>query len=203
MKLVVGLGNPGAGYRRNRHNVGFMAVDAIASRHDVGPFRQRHAGEFAVGRIGDMQVALLKPLTYMNESGRSAAAALRWHKLPLGDLLVIHDEIALAPGRVRAKIGGGAAGHNGVRSGAGHVGAGFQRVRNGVGHPGERDRVVGHVLGDFRASDSDWLDPLLERLADAFPLLLAGDDSRFLSSTQLPRRAADPTPAGTSARDAK
>ncbi len=181
MKLIAGLGNPGATHLRNRHNIGFMAVDAIAESHDIVPFRERHGGLAATGRVNGTSVMLLKPLTFMNESGRAVGAALRYHRMDSEDLIVIHDEIDLAPGKVRIKTGGGIAGHNGLRSIRAHVGDDFQRVRIGVGHPGERHRVTGYVLGNFRAEDAAWRDPLLERLADALPDLLDGDESRFAS----------------------
>ena len=153
----------------------------LRENHDIGPFRERHGGLAATGRVNGSSVMLLKPLTFMNESGRAVGAALRYHRMDPEDLIVIHDEIDLAPGKVRIKTGGGIAGHNGLRSIRAHVGDDFQRIRIGVGHPGERDRVTGHVLGNFRAEDAAWRDPLLERLADALPDLLEGDESRFAS----------------------
>ena len=193
MKLIAGLGNPGSSHARNRHNVGFMAVDAIADLHGFGPFRERHAGLAASGQVNGSRIMLLKPLTFMNESGRSVGSALRYYRMGPEDLIVIHDEIDLAPGRVRVKSGGGIAGHNGLRSIRAHVGDGFQRVRIGVGHPGGRERVTGHVLGDFRAEDLAWRDALLARIAESLPDLLDGDESRFASrlgaSPAVPRSA--------------
>ena len=179
MKLVAGLGNPGSAYRRHRHNVGFMAVDAIAEWHGFGPFRSHRGALEASGRIEGCRVLLVKPQTFMNESGRPIGAILRYHRLAPEDLVVIHDEIDLAPGRVRVKSGGGIAGHNGLRSIRQHVGDRFDRIRIGVGHPGDRNRVTGHVLGDFRAADADWRDPVLQRIAEALPLLLRGEAAPF------------------------
>ena len=194
MKLIAGLGNPGPSHAHNRHNIGFLAVDAIADRHGVGPFRERHAGLAASGQMRGGRVLLLRPLTFMNESGRSVGSALRYHRMGPEDLIVIHDEIDLPPGRVRVKTGGGIAGHNGLRSIRAHVGDGFQRVRIGVGHPGERERVTGHVLGNFRAEDMAWRDSLLERIAEYLPELLEGDESLFASRLGAPESA--PSPAG-------
>lgn len=194
MKLIAGLGNPGPSHARNRHNIGFLAVDAIADRHGIGAFRERHAGLAASGQVRGDRVLLLKPLTFMNESGRSVGSALRYHRMGPDDLIVIHDEIDLPPGRVRVKTGGGIAGHNGLRSIRAHVGDGFQRVRIGVGHPGERERVTGHVLGNFRAEDMAWRDSLLERIAEYLPELLEGDEALFVSRLGAPKSA--PGPAG-------
>lgn len=185
MRLVVGLGNPGAAYARNRHNIGFMAADALVRRHSFGPWRSKFQGEVADGAIDGERVLLLKPQTYMNLSGQSVAAAVRFHKIELNDVIVIHDELDLAPGRVRVKKGGGAGGHNGLRSIDAHLGPDYWRVRLGVGHPGEKDRVTGHVLNDFAKADEAWLTPLLDAVADAFPLLLAGDDNGFMNKVQV------------------
>ncbi|MEO1695439.1 MAG: aminoacyl-tRNA hydrolase, partial [Pseudomonadota bacterium] len=149
MKLMAGLGNPGGKYASHRHNVGFMAVDAIHSRHGFGPWRKRFRGLIAEGRIGSHKVLLLKPETFMNESGRSVAEAARFHKIAPADTIVFHDELDLAPGRLRAKIGGGHAGHNGLRSIVAQYDKEFVRVRIGIGHPGHKDRVAGYVLNDF------------------------------------------------------
>ncbi|MBW7851899.1 MAG: aminoacyl-tRNA hydrolase [Rhodospirillales bacterium] len=185
MRLVVGLGNPGAAYARNRHNIGFMAADALVRRHSFGPWRSKFQGEVADGAIDGERVLLLKPQTYMNLSGQSVAAAVRFHKIELNDVIVIHDELDLAPGRLRVKKGGGAGGHNGLRSIDAHLGPDYWRVRLGVGHPGEKDRVTGHVLNDFAKADEAWLTPLLDAVADAFPLLLAGDDNGFMNKVQV------------------
>ncbi len=199
MKLLIGLGNPGARYARNRHNVGFMAVEAIAERHGIGPWRRRFQGEAAEGRIGGDKVLLLKPQTYMNESGRAAGEAARFFKLPPADMIVFHDELDLAPGKVKVKQGGGHAGHNGLKSLTAHCGAEFWRVRIGIGHPGDKSKVTAHVLGDFAKADSDWLDPLLEAMADAAPALVSGNETKFASDVaqamrDLPAPAKDAAP---------
>lgn len=175
MLLLVGLGNPGAKYLRHRHNVGFMAVDAIADAHGFGPSRVKFQGELRDGLLGGERAAALKPHTYMNESGQSVGAALRFFKINPADVIVFHDELDLAPGKVRAKIGGGNAGHNGLRSIEAHIGPDFRRVRIGIGHPGEKERVTGHVLGDFAKSDQSWLEPLLAAIAKAAPALISSD----------------------------
>jgi PTH1 family peptidyl-tRNA hydrolase len=186
MKLVVGLGNPGAEHKGQRHNVGFMAADAIAERWRIGPWRRRFRGELAEGGIGPERVVLLKPMTYMNESGRAVAEAVRFHKLPLTDVIVLHDELDLAPGKVRVKLGGGVAGHNGLRSLASALGSrDFWRVRIGIGHPGDRERVLGHVLGDFHKAELPWVKEMLAAIADAFELLVTGDDGRFMNRVAL------------------
>ena len=186
MKLFVGLGNPGERYARQRHNVGFMAVERIASRHGFGPWRTRFQGQLAEGLLDGERVLLLKPQTFMNESGRSIAEAARFHKLPLADIVVFHDELDLAPGKVRVKLGGGTAGHNGLRSTDACLGSKeFKRVRIGIGHPGHKDRVVGHVLSDFHKVEQVWLEPLLDAIADAAPLLAKGDDAAFMNRVAL------------------
>ncbi len=179
MKLFVGLGNPGAQSAFNRHNVGFMAVDVIAAVYRFDPWRKRFSGLIAEGRLGGEKVLLLKPQTYMNESGRAAGEAARFYKLDERDIAVFHDELDLAPGKVRVKIGGGVAGHNGLKSLSAHLGNHYVRVRIGVGHPGHRDRVIGHVLKDFAKSDLAWLEPLLDAIADAAPLLADGAKDKF------------------------
>ena len=202
MLLVVGLGNPGPKYAGQRHNVGFMAIDAIAGRHGFPPERARFQGLFAEGRLGEERCALLKPSTFMNESGRSVGEAMRFFKITPADVVVLHDELDLAPGKLRMKTGGGVAGHNGLRSIAQHIGPDFRRVRIGIGHPGDRERVLGYVLHDFAKAERAWLDPLLDAIADAAPLMAAGDDPGFASRVALilnppkknPRPA--PPPAG-------
>tara|TARA_Y100000813_G_scaffold181990_1_gene151384 strand:+ start:574 stop:1200 length:627 start_codon:yes stop_codon:yes gene_type:complete len=179
MLLLVGLGNPGPSYRDNRHNVGFMAVDAIHGRWRLGPFRNKYQGELAEGVIDGEKVLLLKPQTYMNESGRSVQAVMTFYKLKPADLIVFHDELDLAAGKLRVKKGGGHAGHNGLRNIQAHIGPEFRRVRIGVGHPGDKDRVVGHVLKDFSKEDRTWLEPLLDGIADGVDRLIAGDDAGF------------------------
>lgn len=194
MKLLVGLGNPGDRYARHRHNVGFMAVERIAERHGFSSWRRRFQGETAEGTIGGARVLLLKPMTYMNESGRSVGEAARFLKIDLDDIVVFHDELDLAPGKVRIKTGGGNAGHNGLRSISAHLGNDFARVRIGIGHPGSKDAVIPYVLHDFAKADQAWLDPLLDAIADAAPRLAAGDSARFLTdiarSMQEPGREA-------------
>lgn len=185
MRLLVGLGNPGPKYARHRHNVGFLAMDAIASRHGFPPFRQRFQGKVSEGRLGNERVALLKPLTYMNESGRSVGAAARFYKLAPPDVVVMHDELDLAPGKVRVKQGGGAAGHNGLRSIDAHLGNDYWRVRIGIGHPGHPDRVTGWVLNDFAKADAEWLEAMLDAVADAAPLIAAGDAANFMNRVAL------------------
>jgi PTH1 family peptidyl-tRNA hydrolase len=181
MKLFVGLGNPGAQYAFNRHNIGFMAVGAIAAAHDFSAWRKRFSGLVTEGRLGREQVLLLKPQTYMNESGRAAGEAMRFYKLDESDVIVFHDELDLAPGKVRVKIGGGVAGHNGLKSLTAHIGNDYTRVRIGIGHPGNRDKVVGYVLHDFPKADYDWLEPLLAAIADAAPHLADGANDKFQS----------------------
>jgi peptidyl-tRNA hydrolase, PTH1 family len=205
VKLFVGLGNPGAQYARNRHNIGFMAADAIAGRHGFGPWRGKFQGALADGRLGTEKVLLLKPETFMNLSGDSVRAAAAFYKIPPEDIVVFHDELDLAPGRVRVKTGGGHAGHNGLRSIAAHIGADFVRIRLGIGHPGDKRRVTSYVLADFPKADAEWLDPLLDAVADASPALAAGDTSAFTSrvGAALPARekpkkapkAGEPKPA--------
>jgi PTH1 family peptidyl-tRNA hydrolase len=186
MRLAVGLGNPGAEYARHRHNVGFMAADAIASRHRFGPWRRKFRGEIAEGALAGVRVVLLKPLTYMNESGRAVAEAARFFKIAPADVVVLHDELDLAPGKVRVKLGGGVAGHNGLRSIAAWLGTpDFWRVRIGIGHPGDKERVLGHVLGEFHKAELPWVEDMLAAIADAFDLLIKGDDGRFMNKVAL------------------
>jgi peptidyl-tRNA hydrolase, PTH1 family len=181
MKLFVGLGNPGAECAFNRHNVGFMAADAIAATHPFPAWRKRFQGVAAEGRLGREQVLLLKPQTYMNDSGRSVGEAVRFYKLDLADVIVFHDELDLVPGKVRVKAGGGGAGHNGLRSITAHIGNDYVRVRIGIGHPGSKELVKNWVLHDFVKSDRDWLEPLLGAIAKAAPDLAEGASDRFQS----------------------
>src|SRR5438552_7356379 len=166
MLLLVGLGNPGSRYAGNRHNIGFMVVDAIAKRHGIGPWRRRFQGVAAEGPIGAERALLLLPGTYMNESGRAVAEAAHFYKLGLEHIVVFHDEIDLAPGKVRVKTGGGVAGHNGLRSITAHVGNDYRRVRIGVGHPGDKDLVHRYVLSDFAKDERDWVAALIDIVAD-------------------------------------
>ncbi|RUP09610.1 aminoacyl-tRNA hydrolase [Hyphomicrobium sp.] len=181
MKLFVGLGNPGEKYRANRHNIGFMAVDRIAERHGFGPWRKKFQGLVTEGSIGNERVTLLKPETYMNESGRAVGEAQRFLKIPLDHVYVFHDELDLAPGKVKVKTGGGNAGHNGLRSITAHIENEYKRVRLGIGHPGSKDVVIHHVLNDFAKTEREGLNDWLDAIADATPYLAKGDDARFLS----------------------
>ncbi|MGB8276258.1 MAG: aminoacyl-tRNA hydrolase [Alphaproteobacteria bacterium] len=192
MLLLVGLGNPGPSHARNRHNVGFMALDRIVQRHSFGPMRDRFHAQSREGSVGDHRALALKPQTYMNLSGRAVAAAMRFYKVQPADVFVLHDEIDLSPGKVRAKCGGGTAGHNGLRSIEDYIGPEFWRVRIGVGRPeGERD-AAGYVLQNFGAEDKVWLDPVLEAIALSLPLLLAGAAPRFMNDVA--RMTAPPKP---------
>ncbi len=195
MILLVGLGNPGTEYHGHRHNVGFMAVDEIARAHGFGPWKRKFQGEIAEGLIAGEKALALKPQTFMNESGRSVGEAAAFYKIPPSDIIVFYDEIDLAPGRFRMKSGGGAAGHNGIRSMiASPIGESFRRARIGVGHPGHKDRVHGHVLGNFSKIEQEWLVPLLEALAKAAPMLVKEGDERFQAEVMrlAPAEKADP-----------
>jgi PTH1 family peptidyl-tRNA hydrolase len=202
MKLFVGLGNPGEKYRGNRHNVGFMAVDRIAERHGFSPWRKKFRGLVSEGTIGTERVTLLKPETYMNESGQAVGEAQRFLKIALSDVYVFHDELDLAPGKVKVKAGGGNAGHNGLRSITAHIENDYKRVRLGIGHPGSKDVVTYYVLNDFAKSDREWLAPLLDAVADAAPHLAKGDDARFLSDVARSTQEEPETPARRSGREA-
>lgn len=179
MKVFVGLGNPGAQYERNRHNVGFMALDRIADVHRFAPWKKRFQALTSDGTLGDERVLLIKPQTYMNESGQAVGEALRFLKVPVSDLYVFHDELDLAPAKLKVKLGGGNAGHNGLRSISAHVGNEYVRVRIGIGHPGAKELVSGYVLHDFAKADADWLDPMLDAMAKAAGRLAGGDSERF------------------------
>lgn len=186
MLLLVGLGNPGQNYAGNRHNIGFMALDAIAHAHGFGPWRKRFRGEISEGSIGPERCLALKPQTFMNESGRSVAEAAGFYKLPPQHIIVFYDELDLAPGRLRMKNGGGAAGHNGIRSiCASAVGADFRRARLGIGHPGDRDKVLGYVLSDFAKSERAWVEGLCAACAAEAPLLAAGQDEVYQAKVLL------------------
>ncbi|MEX0956555.1 MAG: aminoacyl-tRNA hydrolase [Rhizobiaceae bacterium] len=185
MRIIAGLGNPGQKHQNQRHNVGFMAADAIARRHSFSPWSKKFQGLVAEGNLGGEKVLIIKPQTYMNLSGQAVGEAMRFYKLGLDDLIVLYDEIDLAAAKVRVKTGGGSGGHNGIRSLDAHCGAGYRRVRIGIGHPGVKELVHGHVLGDFAKADADWLEPLLDAVADAAPMLVAGDDNGFMNKVSL------------------
>ena len=198
MKLFVGLGNPGAQYAGNRHNIGFMALDRIASDHSFAPWRAKFQGDLTEGRLGSDKVLLLKPGTFMNRSGQSVRAAMDFYKLDPGDVTVFHDELDLVPGKARVKSGGGHAGHNGLRSIHGHIGEAYDRVRLGIGHPGHKDRVAGYVLHDFAKAEQDWLDDLMRGISDGAAALAAGDPAKFMNAVALrtapPRSSKSPAP---------
>lgn len=216
MKLFVGLGNPGPKYARHRHNIGFMAVDRIAEDHGFAPFRAKFQGAVSEGRLGSEKVVLLRPETFMNNSGQSVGEAARFYKIDSTDITVFHDEIDLAPGKLKWKAGGGHAGHNGLRSIHQHLGPHYDRVRMGVGHPGHKDRVPGYVLHDFPKADEDWLDDMLRGVSDGAASLAEGDSGRFMNAVaqrlspprpstgakppkqDVPRPQAAPTPDGGS-----
>jgi PTH1 family peptidyl-tRNA hydrolase len=185
MLLFVGLGNPGARYAGNRHNIGFMVVDAIAKRHGIGPWRRRFQGVSAEGPLGGERVLLLLPGTFMNDSGRAVAEAAHFYKLGLSDIVVFHDEIDLAAAKVRVKTGGGVAGHNGLRSISAHVGNDYRRVRIGVGHPGVKELVHPHVLSDFAKDEKPWVEALCDIIADNAELLAKGQDASFQNKVHL------------------
>jgi PTH1 family peptidyl-tRNA hydrolase len=213
MHLIVGLGNPGDKYSRNRHNIGFMAADAIASRHGFPPFREKFKGLVSEGTIAGEKVLILKPQTWMNLSGESVEATLQFYKLGAADVTVVYDEIDLVPGKSRIKRGGGNGGHNGLRSIDPRIGPDYRRIRLGVGHPGHKDAVMPWVLGDFSKADREWLEPLLEALAANADLIVKGDDNTLMNKLAIAvngdaaardqrPEAADPTrkkaPAGQS-----
>jgi PTH1 family peptidyl-tRNA hydrolase len=183
--LIAGLGNPGAEYARNRHNAGFMAVDTIHESYKFGPWRSRFQGAISEGALDGRKTWLLKPMTYMNDSGQSVGPALRFFKLPLSALVIMHDEIDLAAAKLKVKTGGGDAGNNGARSITAALGPDYRRVRIGIGHPGEKHRVHGHVLGNFSKTDEDWLVPMLTAIADAAPMLAKDDDVGFMNRVAL------------------
>lgn len=185
MKLFVGLGNPGAKYAQNRHNIGFMALDEIASSHGFSPWRRKFQGQTCDGVLGGIKVTLLKPETFMNLSGQSVAEAARFYKIPPADITVFHDELDLAPAKIRVKTGGGHAGHNGLRSIHQHMGPEYQRVRMGIGHPGHKDRVSAYVLHDFAKADQEWLDDVLRGCADGAEALATGDPAKFMNAVGL------------------
>ena len=202
MMIFVGLGNPGAKYAGNPHNIGFMALDRIAADHGFGPWKKAFKGLVADGRLGQERVLLLKPETFMNLSGEAVQAAMAFHKITPAQVIVFHDELDLAPGKMRLKQGGGHAGHNGLRSIHGHIGEAYGRVRLGIGHPGHKDAVANYVLHDFAKADQDWLDDLLRGLSDGAPFLAAGEGAKFSNAVAL-RTAPPRASTGTKAEPAK
>jgi PTH1 family peptidyl-tRNA hydrolase len=197
MLVFAGLGNPGAKYAGNRHNIGFMVLDRIASDHGFGPWKARFQGVASEGQLGGQKVLLLKPMTFMNLSGQSVGEAMRFFKLGSTDITVFHDEIDLAPCKLRVKDGGGHAGHNGLRSIHQHIGPQYSRVRMGVGHPGRKEAVPGYVLNDFAKADQNWLDDVLRGCSDGAPLLAAGHSGKFQNAVAL--RTAPPRSSGGTA----
>ena len=197
MLLIAGLGNPGRRYAGHRHNIGFMAADAIHRRHPFAPWRARFQGEIAEGTLAGEKVLLLKPATFMNESGRSVGQAMHFYKLKPAEVLVIYDELDLPPGKARVKTGGSTAGHRGLRSIEAHIGKDFRRLRLGIGHPGAKELVNSYVLHDFAKSDGEWLEPLLAAIAEHAPLLATGEDSTFMNRMHLAMAEEDGKPEET------
>lgn len=189
MLIIAGLGNPGRQYAGHRHNVGFMAADAIARRHSFSPWTKKFNALVCEGRLGAEKVLLMKPQTYMNLSGQAVGEALRFYKLEPENLIVLYDELDLAPGKLRVKKGGGAGGHNGIKSIDAHCGKDYRRVRIGIGHPGDKGRVNAHVLSDFAKADHEWLEPMLDAVAEHIALLAEGDDSGFMNKVSLAVKA--------------
>jgi PTH1 family peptidyl-tRNA hydrolase len=190
MLLFIGLGNPGREYAKNRHNIGFMAIEAIARKHGFSPPRAKFQGLLREGTIGGERVLMLQPQTYMNESGRSVGEAARFHKIGLNEIIVFHDELDLAPAKLRIKIGGGDAGHNGLRSISAHLGAGYKRIRLGIGHPGDKALVHAYVLSDFAKAEQPWVEALCDALADNAARVVAGDDAGLQNRAHLALEAA-------------
>ena len=190
MLLFVGLGNPGRQYAGNRHNIGFMAIEQIARAHNFAPFRARFQGRVSEGQVGAERIILLEPETYMNESGRAVGEAARFYKIDLADIVVFHDELDLSPGKCRVKIGGGAAGHNGLRSIDAHLGKDYKRIRLGIGHPGIKAMVHSYVLNDFGKAEAPWVEMLCDAIARNAALLAKGDDAGFQNKVHLAMEAA-------------
>jgi peptidyl-tRNA hydrolase, PTH1 family len=201
VRLLVGLGNPGTRYAGNRHNIGFMAVEAIGRRHGLGPWRRRFQGAACEGVIGGERVLLLLPGTYMNESGRAVAEATNFYKLSIGDIVVFHDELDLPAAKLRVKVGGGNAGHNGLRSISAHVGNDYRRVRLGIGHPGAKELVLPYVLDDFAKADRPWVDALCDAIADNAELIARGEDATFQNKVHLAMQAKGFEPARSDTDD--
>ena len=185
MLIIAGLGNPGSKYANNRHNIGFMAVENIAHRHSFSPWKNKFRSLIAQGELAGEKILLLKPQTMMNLSGEAIGEAMRFYKLDASDILVLYDELDLAPSKVRFKTGGGAGGHNGIKSTIAHCGDGFHRLRLGIGHPGHKARVNGHVLGDFAKADNVWLDPMLDAIGENAALLASKQNSSFMNKLAL------------------
>ena len=192
MLIIAGLGNPGPKYAANRHNIGFMAVDAIHRKNPFSPWSKKFKGEISEGELGGEKVLLIKPQTFMNLSGESVGEAMRFYKLAPKDILAIYDELDLAPGKARIKVGGGHGGHNGVKSLDAHCGKDYRRVRLGIGHPGSKDRVTGYVLGDFAKADAEWLNPLIEAVGSHADMLAKGDDAGFMNKVALAMGSMEP-----------
>ncbi len=192
MLLIVGLGNPGPQYAGHRHNAGFMVLDAIARAHRFGPWRRKFEGDLSEGALGGEKALLLKPMTYMNESGRSVQAAVQFYKISLDDLVVVHDELDLQGGKIRMKRGGGDAGHNGLRSITAALGSDYRRLRIGIGHPGVKELVAGYALHDFSKAERQWLDPLIDAIAESAPLLADGDDQGVMNRVAVLTRPSEP-----------
>ncbi|WP_377274842.1 aminoacyl-tRNA hydrolase [Rhizobium sp. R86522] len=197
MIILAGLGNPGAQYQKNRHNIGFMAVDAIQRRHAFSPWAKKFKAEISEGTLAGEKVMLIKPQTFMNLSGESVGEAMRFYKLGPEDIVAIYDELDLLPGKARIKTGGGHGGHNGIKSIDAHCGLNYRRLRLGIGHPGDKSKVHNHVLGDFAKLDAEWLDPLIEALADNAEMLVRGEDSQLMNKLALATgsKAEDEKPA--------
>ena len=185
MKLFVGLGNPGKKYTNNRHNIGFMALNQIANDHSFSPWKNKFQGQITDGKLGDEKVILLKPETFMNLSGQSVSETIKFYKIKIEDIIVFHDELDLAPAKLRVKISGGHAGHNGLRSIHQHIGADYHRVRMGIGHPGHKDRVANYVLSDFAKSDQNWLQDLLFGISDGAIYLANNDAGKFMNAVAM------------------
>jgi peptidyl-tRNA hydrolase, PTH1 family len=208
MLLIAGLGNPGPKYAGNRHNIGFMAADEIVRRHNFSPWQKKFSGLLSEGGLDGEKAIVLKPQTFMNNSGQAVGAALNFYKLELQDLVVIYDELDLFPGKLRVKSGGGSGGHNGIKSIDAHCGKDYRRIRVGIGHPGAKELVLNYVLGDFSKADHQWLDPMLDAIADAAPLLAKSDDSGFMNKVavslgQGDQRKAEPPKAESHIRQAR
>jgi peptidyl-tRNA hydrolase, PTH1 family len=197
MRLLVGLGNPGSSYAHNRHNIGFMSLERIVTAYAFGPWRARFQGHVCEGSVANTKIIALKPGTFMNLSGQAVGEASRFYKTEPADIFVMHDELELAPGRLKVKQGGGTAGHNGLKSIDAHVGLNTWRVRLGIGHPGDKNLVSGYVLQDFAKADAAWLDPFLDAVTKALPHLIEGDANKFMTKVALLTKDTTPKPPAT------